>query len=106
MPAIFDRAGDELDLLGKVGEARITGTITDLHGAERNEPSRVKIRGDVQVLVRARFPRRSIWVVLAADDYDRAIEAHRLNRTVQAQGQLQSTSRRLELRANSFQVLG
>lgn len=104
MPAILSRAGDELEALGKVGAARITGIITDLHD-QRNEQPRIRVHGDLQSPGQSKFPRRAIWVLLNAGDYDRAIEAHRLSRAVSAQGHLRPSGHRLDLRADAFQVM-
>ncbi len=104
MPAILARAGDELTTLARAGTARITGLITDLHD-ERNEPPRIKIRGELQTAGQARFPRRSIWVVVNSPEYHAAIEAHRRGQQVEAAGRLATTGRRLELLADSFHVL-
>ena len=103
MPAILVRAGDELEALARDGTARIVGVITDLHD-EGIEPSRIKIRGELQAPGQARFPRRSIWITLSNADYSAAIEAHRRRQQVEAVGTFATTGR-LELDANSFQVL-
>lgn len=104
MPWILAKAADELIALARSGTARITGTITDLHD-ERNEPSRIKVKGDLRASGQENFPRRPIWVVLSPTDYQAAIEAHRLGQHVEAEGNLATTARRLELRATSFRVL-
>jgi hypothetical protein len=104
MPAILARAGDELAALASAGNARITGLITDLHD-ERNEPPRIKIRGELQTSEQARFSRRSIWVAVSPVQYSEAIEAHRRGQQVQAAGRLATTGRRLELLADSFHAL-
>jgi hypothetical protein len=104
MPTILVRAGDELEALSRDGTARISGVITDLHD-EGIEPSRIKIRGELQAPGQARFPRRSIWVTLSDIDYSAAIEAHRRRQQVEAVGTFATTGR-LELQANNFQILG
>jgi hypothetical protein len=103
MPQILLRAAEELEALSRDGVAVIMGVITDLHD-EDNEPSRVKIKGDLQTPGQRRFPRRSIWVELSAADYSTAIEAHRRKNSVQAVGRFAVTGR-LTLRADNFQVL-
>jgi hypothetical protein len=104
MPQILAMAAGELVALARSGTARITGTITDLHD-ERNEPSRIKVKGELRVSKKENFPRRPIWVVLGPADYQTAIDAHRRGRHVAAEGHLTTTRRRLELRADTFQVL-
>jgi hypothetical protein len=103
MPAILNRASDELEALARQGTASISGLITDLHD-EPGDPARIKIRGDLQTPGQGRFPRRAIWIALNRDDYDKAIEAHQRGRYVQATGELATTGR-LELTAHSFEVL-
>jgi hypothetical protein len=103
MPSILVRAGDELEVLARDGTARISGVITDLHD-EGIEPSRIKIRGELQAPGQARFPRRSIWVTLSDADYSVAIEAHRRRLQVEAVGAFATTGR-LDLQASSFRVL-
>lgn len=103
MPTILVKAADELEALARDGTARISGVITDLHD-EGIEPSRIKIRGELEVPGQAKFPRRSIWVALGDTDYNAAIEAHRRRQGVEAVGRFATTGR-LELRADSFQVL-
>jgi hypothetical protein len=103
MPGILVRAGDELEALARDGIARIAGVITDLHD-EGIEPSRIKIRGELQAPGQARFPRRSIWVTLSDAAYNVAIEAHRRRQQVEAVGTFATTGR-LELQGDSFQVL-
>ncbi len=103
MPSILVRAGDELEALARDGIARIVEVITDLHD-EGIEPSRIKIRGELQAPGQARFPRRSIWVTLSDADYSAAIEAYRRRQQVAAVGTFATTGR-LELQADSFQVL-
>lgn len=102
MPRIFAAAAEELEALSRNGVAVITGVITDLHD-EDNEPSRIKIKGELQAPDK-RFPRRSIWVQLNAADYNAAIEAHRRRDQVQAIGRFAATGS-LKLRADNFQVL-
>jgi hypothetical protein len=104
MARVLAKAGYELTILARSGTARITGTITDLHD-EGNEPSRVKVKGDLRASDHENFPRRPIWVVLSPAEYRDAIEAHRLGKRVEAEGQLATTARRLELRASTFRVL-
>lgn len=105
MPRVLAKAGDELAALARGRTAQITGEITDLHD-RRGEPSRIKVAGQLRVHGAEDFPRRSIWVVLSAGDYDIAIEAHRRGHSVEASGRLNSSGRRLELHADSFRVLG
>jgi hypothetical protein len=52
----------------------------------------------------SRKPGSLIWVVLTEADYLRAIDAHREGLTVEATGQLTISSRRLELKAGTFEV--
>jgi hypothetical protein len=104
MPKVLARAAEELTALARSGTAQISGPITHLRD-ERNEPSRIKVRGVVQVPGQPKFPRGSLWVVLTGPQYQEAIEAHRLGLNVEAQGRLTTTRRRLELRADTFQVL-
>jgi hypothetical protein len=103
MPGILARAGNELAMLARTGTARIRGLITDLHD-ERNEPARIKVRGELSAEGAARLPHRSVWVVLNEAQYQEAIEAHRGVRQVEAEGQFTTTLRRLELVATAFRV--
>lgn len=103
MSSILSRASEELEALARQGTASISGLITDLHD-EPGDPARIKIKGDLRTPGQGRFPRRAIWIALSRDDYNKAIEAHRLVRYVQATGEL-STTGRLELMAHSFEVL-
>jgi hypothetical protein len=105
MPRVLARAADELTALARSGTAQISGPITHLRD-EPNEPSRIKVRGVVQLPGQPKFPRGSLWVILTGPQYQEAIEAHRLGRHVEAQGRLTTTRRRLELQPNSFRVLG
>lgn len=102
MPAILVKASEELEALAREGTARIAGLITDLHDAGI-EPSRIKIRGELQAPGQAKFPRRSIWVTLSEADYNAAIRAHLRRQFVEAVGRLTTTGH-LELQADGFQV--
>jgi hypothetical protein len=104
MPAVLARAGDELAALARGGTAEITGEITDLHD-RRGERPRVKIAGQLRLHGATNYPRRSIWVVLTASDYDLAIDAHRNEQNVAVSGRLNPGGRRLELHATAFLVI-
>jgi hypothetical protein len=104
MPGVLVKAGEELAALAKAGDAQITGLIEDLHNS-RDEQPRIKVAGELRKADGSLLPRRAVWVVVSAADYDESMEAHRRDRTVQASGRLSTRRRRLELHATTFRIL-
>ncbi|WP_214318601.1 OB-fold nucleic acid binding domain-containing protein [Nonomuraea sediminis] len=96
------QAGQQLRLLGQGGQAAITGLVVSTR-RDRDEPGRVKIRGELRVARQATS--RSIWVVLNPQQYAQALDAHQEERQVSVIGQLVPTQRRLELHPSDFEVL-
>jgi hypothetical protein len=79
------------------GPASIVGRIEGLHD-DPGDRRRVRVRGELRA-ERSSGPRRAVWIRLTDDDaYQSAIEAHRDNRTVHADGELTSVNNRVELR--------
>ena len=66
-----------------------------VHGLDRREP---QVSGVVRVRADVGGGVRSVSVVLNADDYDRAVEAHRANASVNMEGDLERAGRRWHLR--------
>jgi len=105
MPTILHRAANELETLALSGRAMITGEIIALYRRQPGEQSRVRVRGEFRVGDQARGKQRPVWVVLTPAQYDQAWEAHQTGLQVEAEGNLATTDRRLQLRARTFRVL-
>jgi hypothetical protein len=91
------------------GPAEVGGYVESLHDRpETADRWRIKVRGDLTTPSGTTYS-RSVWIRLdGQDSYDRAIVAHRDQLLVRARGEMDATSRRVELAAGSskFEVIG
>jgi hypothetical protein len=91
------------------GSAEVRGYVESLHDRpETADRWRIKVRGDLTTPSGTTYS-RSVWIRLdGQDSYDRAIVAHRDQLLVRARGEMDATSRRVELAAGSskFEVIG
>jgi hypothetical protein len=104
MSGVLGRAGEELQVLAKSKNGRITGRVEELRHREGEEPQ-VRVRGDLCAGPRARFERRALWVAVNSGQYEEAIEAHRRRWMLAIDGRVSIGGRRLELRVSEFQVI-
>lgn len=107
--AVLAAAARYLRRLSTSGDALVTGVVESLHDdANRADRWRIKIRGEVTG-TRGVSARRTLWVRLDNPRaYDLAIQAHREQQIVRAEGVAAVLNGRLELitRAADFSLLG
>jgi hypothetical protein len=96
-PLLRDAAG-RLRSLNASGTATVSGVIEGLHDdAAGNDRWRIRVRGELRT-ERTERTRRAVWVRLADQTaYDRAMAAHREQRTIVVTGELSSATGRVEL---------
>ena len=95
---VIHEAAKQLEQLAAGGRARITGLIESLHDEPQGDDRwRVQVRGELTADRGELDTRRPVWVRLDAAGYQRAIDAHREHRRVQAEGELRLVRRRVEL---------
>lgn len=96
--SLLQAAAGRLRSLNASGPATVTGLIKGLHDDEAaNDRWRIKVRGQLRTK-QAEQSRRAVWIRLPDQaTYDRAMIAHRQDRLITAEGELSSTTGRVEL---------
>lgn len=96
--SLLQAAAARLRGMNASGPATLTGIVEGLHDdAAGGDRWRIKVRGELRT-AHVERARRAVWVRLAGQSaYDRAITAHRQRRVIIAEGELSSTTGRVEL---------
>lgn len=96
--SLLRAAAERLRGLNASGPATVTGVVEGLYDdAAGDDRWRIKVRGDLYT-ERTERSRRAVWVRLGDQAaYDRAIDAHRLQRVITVAGELSSATGRVEL---------
>lgn len=94
--ALLKKAAQHLRELENSGTVRMVGTIIAMERDSRTSAGYAKVRGTLRT--ERGSSQRTLPVVLDAQQYDRALEAHRGARTITAEGRIAIDKNRRELR--------